>query len=140
MSGAKVYCAALVVLVLLSAGCNGSKMKVSGQVTFSDDGSPLTVGMVVMESGTTRVSGKLDGKGNFKLGELNDGDGVPFGEYKVCIAGCRETLPSGFPGEYLIDSKFERPEHSGLTFVVKNDGPKTFDFKVDRPTKKLKLK
>ena len=123
--------------IALTVGCpSGKKLKVSGYVTFSDDGSPLTTGTVVLESETTRVMGVLNDKGYYALGELVDGDGVPFGQYRVTIAGAREQLPNGFPGKYFVDSKYERPNTSGLTFEVKKDGPKTFDFKVDRPPAK----
>ena len=125
------------VIIGMTVGCpSGTKMKVSGNVTFSDDGSPLTAGTVVMESGTTRVMGVINDKGYYSLGELVDGDGVPFGEYRVTIAGAREQLPTGFPGKYYIDSKYERPNTSGLTFEAKKGGPKTFDFTVDRPPQK----
>jgi len=124
----------VILAIGLTVGCgSGNKLKVSGHITFSDDDSPLTTGTVVFESGTTRVMGVVNDKGYYALGELVDGDGVPFGFYRVTIAGAREQLPSGFPGKYFVDSKYERPDTSGLTFEVKKGGPKTFDFKVDRP-------
>jgi len=130
----RIILVALCVAIGLTVGCGpGNKMKVSGTVTFSDDGSPLTAGTVVLESETTRVMGELNDKGYFALGELVDGDGIPFGNYRVTIAGAREQLPSGFPGAYYIDPKYEQPNTSGLTFEAKKGGPKTFDIQVDRP-------
>jgi len=124
----------LCILLGLAVGCgSGNKIKVSGHATFSDDDSPLTAGTVVLESETTRVMGELNNKGYFALGELRDGDGVPLGQYRVTISGAREQLPNGFPGKYFVDSKYERPDTSGLTFEAKKGGPNTFDIKVDRP-------
>ena len=131
----KIIFVSFCIAIGLTVGCGaGNKMKVSGTVTFSDDGSPLTVGTVVMESATTRVMGELNDKGFYSVGELTDGDGIPFGEYRVTIAGSREQIPGGLPGPYIIDPKHEQPT-SGLTFEAKKGGPKTFDFKVDRPPK-----
>lgn len=122
------------IAVVFVAGCNmGSRLNVTGNVTFSDDGAPLTTGTVVMESASTRVTGRIDKNGFFSLGEMQDGDGVPFGTYKVSIASARETLSSGLPGAYLIDAKYERPESSGLTFEAKKGGQKIFEIVVDRP-------
>jgi len=135
----KIILISLCFTIGLTIGCgsDGNKMKISGTVTFSDDGSPLTTGTVMMTSSTKYVRGDLNDKGEYSLGELKDGDGVPLGEYRVSICGAYEaTLPDPpYSTPSYIHAKYESPDRSGLKFEVKKDGPKTFDIKVDRPGK-----
>jgi hypothetical protein len=119
----------------------------SGTVTFSDDGSPLTVGKVFFETETEAASGTIDTQGHYVIGFGKKGNGLPKGTYQVCIRDAQiqdgvitEESSSGGTSsrpvyKLLIDPKFESPSKSVLICIV--DGTqKTFDIKVDRPPKK----
>ena len=64
----------LLFCVLLS-GCGDGSLRVSGKVTFPD-GSPLTQGTVVFDSGNYTNKAVLDTNGQYNVG-------VPAGQYKV---------------------------------------------------------
>ncbi len=119
----------------LLSGC-GSSIKVSGTVTF-EDGTPLKIGTVVFDSGSTSARGQLNDKGQYTLESKGTKDGIPGGHYKVTVMGAVEefyvTDPSGTRRDtkMLIDSKYQSPEKSGLTCEV--SGPTTYDFKVTPP-------
>jgi len=133
-------------------GC-GSNVKFGGRVTYSDDGSPLTTGMVCFESNTFLARGPIDKDGYYDLGSLALNDGIPKGEYRVYISGAdsveqvemkqvpgqaayvTSTSMSGTMGGQiftpLIDPKFTEGKTSGLTVTI-DGSSKQFDFKVDR--------
>lgn len=145
------YC---VLLILLSVilGC-GSNVKFGGRVTFSDDGSPLTTGMVCFESDSFLARGPLNQDGYYDLGSLVLNDGIPKGEYRVYVSGAeavedveikqvpgqaghvtRPSMSGTMAGQTftpLIDVKYSSGKTSGLTVNI--DGTsKKFDFQVDR--------
>lgn len=130
----------IVFLLLLTLGCGSGRVKVTGSVTF-DDGTPLTVGIVVFSGPSTEASGELDAKGRYTLGEFKPGDGVMPGKYKVFIANAAivEVVDEGrdrvaVPSIPLIDAKFEAAGTSGLSCeVVKKT---TFDIVVTKPVGK----
>ena len=115
-----------VYLLFVSAGCS-NHVPLGGKVTFSDNGSPLTVGEVTVETESFTARGALDADGNYTIGSLEDADGLPPGEYMVSIAGA----VVGWPPVPLIDRKYFRGATSGLV-VVAASGNKRFDFMVDR--------
>ncbi len=130
------------VFLLASIGCGKGYIPVSGTVTFSDDGSPLTAGTVCFESEAGYGRGTLDAQGKYVLGFDKPGSGVPKGTYKVYVADAMiqdgttatkdSTGTSARPKyKYLIDKKFHTGNSSGLTFTA-DGSQKTFDFKVDR--------
>ena len=116
-------------------GC-GKMKPISGRVTFSDDGSPLTQGLVVFQTPSYQARGQLNENGEYTLSSLKEGDGIPEGEYSVFVDGTFTDGPKGKNGMptstiNLVAEKFNGVE-SGLKFKV-GSGSKTFDFKVDRP-------
>ena len=143
---------AVLILLCGMTGC-GSNVKFGGRVTFSDDDSPLTTGMVCFESNSFLARGPLDPDGCYDLGSLTLNDGIPKGEYRVYISGAdavEEATVTHVPGqaEYvtsssvrgamagqiftpLIDPKFTRGKTSGLTVTI-DGSSKKFDFQVDR--------
>jgi len=119
-------------------GCSGKK-PLRGKITFSDDGSPLPVGAIYFETPTYSASGVIEKDGTYIVGSDSLRDGLPKGTYSVVIRGADEITVihppgGGMPRENrrpLIDSKYQNPDTSGLSFTV--DGKtRKFDFQVDR--------
>jgi len=134
----KKFCAILTICVLLSVlvGCGGH-VGISGKVTYSDDGSPLTVGTVVFRNGNLISRGNIQSDGTYTMGSRSAADGLPQGNYQVYVFGAEKVLVQGNPNkgidpvtEPLIDAKYTNPETSGLSVEVKKST--RFDFKVDR--------
>ncbi len=129
-----------VVLLLLITGCS-NKVPLGGTVIFSDDGTPLTRGVVFFQSKELVAQGAIKPDGTFRVGTDTLTDGLPRGTYKVYISGAEqvEFVPYQMGPEQamrqnvtpLIDPKYSNQETSDLTFVV--DGrTRKFDIKVDR--------
>lgn len=148
----KLRCCVMLILLFGILGC-GSNVKFGGRVTYSDDGSPLTTGMVCFESNTFLARGPLNQDGYYDLGSLALKDGIPKGEYRVYISGAnavedvevkqvpgqaeyvtRQTVSGAMAGQIftpLIDRKYTDGKTSGI--IVNIDGAsKIFDFQVDR--------
>ncbi|MDR2762479.1 MAG: carboxypeptidase-like regulatory domain-containing protein [Planctomycetaceae bacterium] len=135
------------ILLFLSSGC-GEKVSVTGRVTFSDDGSPVSSGSICFVSGNWMARGEIDENGYYKAGTISKNDGLPKGTYSVYIGGARKqtgtvktlmidnndpskTIEKDEPiYEELIDPKFCDPVMSGLTIEV--NGSTRFDVVVDR--------
>ena len=135
-----IYAVLALFLLAFVAGCGGNKQPLTGTVTFSDDGSPLTSGVVILESNGKMGRGEIDASGKFVMGFESDRDGIPKGEtYKVTVVNALTETgkdKSGMPVmTSLIDAKYGSQNTSGITFT--SDGnTKTLDLKVDRNTKK----
>jgi hypothetical protein len=120
-------------------GCSENQ-RLSGKVTFSDDGSPLTTGMVCFENAENGKLGRgeINANGTYVVGFENDKDGIPKGTYKVFISNAIKEKgidkKTGMPiNEQLIAPKYSNANISGLTFTA--DGKtKTFNITVERPT------
>ena len=133
----RFFCIVTVAVFLFSiAGC-GSKVSVSGKVTF-DDGSPLTTGEVRFETTNFVSSGKIQSDGTYRLGTTSEKDGIPKGSYGVTVhAMGQPELTPGMrtehvpPPKSLIDTKFGSTSTSGLTCEVK--GSTTFNITVRKP-------
>jgi hypothetical protein len=82
------------------SGC-GSGFKVTGKVTFSD-GQPLTVGKVIFTNGQISAYGKINSNGEYRLGLIKDGDGIPAGTYQVYITEAFQL------GDNYFDQCFDR--------------------------------
>lgn len=127
-------------LTLFALGCgDANRVNVRGTVTFSDDGSPLTRGVVCFDNDTVMARGTVKPDGSYAIGVEKDGRGIPPGSYKVSILFAEEELPGGAPyaprTKPLIDEKYASRTTSGIEIVV---DPVTtrFDIKVDRPKAK----
>ena len=123
-------------LFVIFTGC-GSNVHLKGKVTFSDDDSPLPAGTVMFDSGSHNAFGNINPDGTFVVGSLKANDGLPPGNYKVCIAGAVKLLPNPDnvyppPEEQLIDKRYEKFETSGLAITV-DSSSKRYDFSIDRP-------
>ena len=137
----KSFIASALCLVLLVpiAGC-GKNQRMGGTVTYSDDGSPVTVGNVCFVTDSFYARGKLDDNGRYQLGTESVGNGVPKGTYKVYISDSQKIVgSSSMPGgasipilEETIAPKFRAPGTTDITCTVDGSARK-FDFTVDRP-------
>ena len=135
----------IVACFLLSAPGCGSKVTVTGNVTF-EDSTPLTTGEVRFETESFVSSGKIQPDGSYRLGTVSDKDGIPKGTYGVAVraldtggaaSGAQGMgvapgdAPQGLPPKSLIDPAFGSVQTSGLTCEVK--GSRTFDIVVRAP-------
>jgi hypothetical protein len=122
-------------LLLTSVGCN-SGYTVTGRVTFEEDGSPLTIGIINFENEKYRFSGQLNADGNYLLEGASPREGVPAGVYGVSVSGAvkstTDEIARTMVNENLVTKKFFRPETSDLICEV--NGKMTFDFQVAKPT------
>lgn len=126
-----VFFSLLFLLVFLS-GCS-ENMSLTGKVTFSDDGTPLTQGTVFFENDHFVAKGNIKTDGTYVVGSHSQKDGLPPGTYQVYVGG---TTVDGFDARgnrtitYTIDPKFESSSQSGLAVTV--DKNTVYDFSVDR--------
>ncbi|MBQ9812798.1 MAG: hypothetical protein IJM54_05745 [Thermoguttaceae bacterium] len=121
-------------LLLCVVGC-GKNVGMTGKVTFSDDGSPLTKGTICFQSATGLSRGQMNEDGTFVIGSFKKSDGLPKGDYVVYFSGAVEqdgVDASGMPkGKSLIDLKYTTPEDTPLKITVK--GRQKIELQVERP-------
>jgi hypothetical protein len=130
----------VVVVALVALGCgDANRVNVRGKVTFSDDGSPLTRGIVCLDNDKVMARGTLQSDGSYAIGVEKDGRGIPPGSYKVSILFAQEEIPGGAPYSprynKLIDEKYASRHTSGIELVV-DPSTTRFDITVDRPKTK----
>ena len=123
------------VVLALITGC-GSNVGLKGKVTFSDDGSPLTVGTVAFLKDGQIARGTLDEKGNYVVGFDKVANGLPPGRWQVYISGADEIVDTceetgTVTRKPLIGAKYQSPETSELVLDV-NASTKVFNIEVDR--------
>ena len=124
--------AVLLLGFLCLAGCS-NKIQLGGTVTFEDEGTPLSRGVVVFATSSFEAKGSLDADGKYTMGSIDVADGLPKGSYQVYIAGAMEELPSG-QMRSMIDDKYANFASTPLTCEI--PAPKnTFDIKVPRNPK-----
>ena len=133
----------LLLYALLLTGCSGNT-PISGTVTFSDDGSPVPVGLVTFDDGKFVARGAIGADGRYVMGFEKERDGVPPGTYAVTITGAIELLPCPEnedadpyndiyppPSRQLIDLKYADKSTSELTITV-DGSQRTYHIQVDR--------
>lgn len=108
-------------ILVIAAGCGRSDLhRVSGQVTFGD-GSPLTVGRVVVSYDDGSSSwGRVQKDGSFRVGTKKNNDGMRGGTYRVAVKDALLPTENGEPGEFkqIVHPRFADPATSGLEFTV----------------------
>ena len=133
MAKSKVFIISITfpLLLLLTLGCGGDP-RVTGRVTFADDGSPVTSGTVIFSKTGYTGRAAIDSNGRFSVHSEAKGHGIPPGTYRVHLEGTeRATVEDGgFRVEHLIDRRYTNPETSGLSLTV--EGSRTFDIVVER--------
>ena len=133
----RFFCVVAIAALFLSISGCGSKVSVSGKVTF-DDGSPLTTGEVRFETSGFMSSGKIQPDGTYQLGSISEKDGIPKGTYGVTVHAMDESgmtpgmLPEDAPPpKSLVAPKFGSTNTSELTCEVK--GSTVFNITVQKP-------
>ena len=120
--------------LLAFVGCSGH-VGLTGKVVFSDDGSPVPVGIVALETDTYFSRGEIRPDGTFTVGSLKASDGLPPGLYRVYISGAEIVTGQRPDGsdiiQQLVDPKFTSPETSGITIDISRS-TKDFVIEVDR--------
>ena len=127
------------------SGCS-DKSSLGGKVTFSDDGTPVTKGIITFTSDKLQSQGMIKPDGTYVVGTLKMDDGIPPGTYRVTVGGADDVVfaerPDGGGGTVrteirtpLIDAKYQSPDTSGLSLTVDGKTGK-FDIKLDRAAKK----
>ena len=128
----------LVILVLLSCcGCS-NKVPLTGKVTFSDDGTPLTTGLVCFASGQFVARGPLNKDGIYQVSSTSQNDGLPKGKYKVYLVGAELVSSDGNGNSTytpLLNSRYENPDTSNIECDV-DAKTRHFDFTVERAPKR----
>jgi hypothetical protein len=119
----------LVSLGMLLSGCSTSgQYPVSGRVTDLA-GQPIAglAGSQIVFNGASSSVGEIKDDGSFQLFTERPGDGVPPGDYEVCIL--RRYLDPERSAPQAIDGKYEKPETSGLKAKVEKK-KNVFEFQV----------
>lgn len=130
----------VVLLLCLAAlpGCGKGHVELSGRVTFSDNGEPMTHGTVAFVSATSLARGEIDENGYYTVGSYGETDGLLPDTYRVFFSNTEISI--GERGEAsnkipimkaVIDPKYASPDTSGLTLEV-DKTTRQFDIKVDR--------
>jgi len=127
----KHYSILILLVLLFVAGCS-KQVGMMGTVVFSDDGSPVPFGNVILSTPTFQSRGELNKQGQFAMGTFGTNDGLPPGTYTVHIVAV-ETL--GDSSSYSwIDPKYSSAQSSGLEITV-TKAIKDYEIKVDRNPK-----
>jgi len=144
------YLFVLLVLAVVS-GCGSGLVPLRGTITFSDDGSPLTMGVILFDDGKTTAKGIIKPDGTYVVGSLKQNDGLAPGLYKISIqamvadpSGAPQipqpmmgagpamvTAPMPPPPVSLVAPKYNSARTSGLECNV-DKSTKTYDIVVER--------
>lgn len=137
MNTAAYRCVYLGLLAIAVAGCGRSGIHpVQGSVRYRD-GSPVTAGKVLLDSGSSDAGswGSILLDGTFRIGTHSPTDGVPAGEHRVSIVGACIYPPAGSAAGpiSLVHERFADAATSGLVFRVPE--VTTWEIVVDQPEK-----
>ena len=122
---------AILTLLVFVPGCGGEFVPTGGKVSY-DDGSPVTQGGIVFQTGSFMADGQIQSNGTYTLSSLKPGDGLPPGKYTVTISASERDDKEQLV--YFVDPKFANPNTSGLTAEVAK-GQSQFNFTVTKPGK-----
>ena len=126
--------------LLLIVGCSGN-VKITGTVTYSDDGAPVETGTVCFISTTSDfMSRGTITNGTFTMSSVKADDGLPPDTYDVYFTGVEGVVKKGetvgdvtFEDQTAptIDLKYLSAATSGIQQTV-DKSTKTVEFKLDR--------
>lgn len=130
----------LLLVWLCALGCS-QNVKVSGTITYSDDGEPVKSGNVFFASETEMGRAAIkDGK--YSIGRINDGDGIPRGTYTISsdsvpIMTPRPSTMIGSDGSVVQVSNPIVEERSEFYYTkepktIEVKKSMTYDFQVER--------
>ena len=113
------------IVFLFALGCDSGNVKGTGTVTYSS-GEPVPGGMIIFVTSTNQYTGDIV-NGEFTLGGIRPGDGLPPGNYQVCITG------SDASEQPFVPRKYWSVETSGLSFEVQKGSRNFFEIEVEKP-------
>lgn len=97
MSRCSFHTSLTVLVLTIGAGGCGGYPTVTGRVTFSD-GTPLSVGEVILDNGRNMGRGAIMPDGAFVIGFGKPGNGMPAGTYRVAIYNATKDGPRKLGG------------------------------------------
>jgi len=100
-------------ITLVLAGCGDPR--VTGTVKYQD-GTPLTVGTVVLQNDKSQGIGELQKDGSFELFQFKKGDGLKPGVYRGYITQAVEIADINSPTVHLIPEKYSDIDVSGIVY------------------------
>ena len=106
------------IAVLMAIGC-GKDPRVTGFVKYQD-GTPLTVGMVVLQNNRSQGIGELRQNGSFELYQFKKGDGLKPGIYRGYITQSVIIEDDGRT-TYLIPEKYSDIDAAGIVYDSNKD-------------------
>ena len=135
----KIIAILFVAAALSVTGC-GTNVSMYGKVTF-EDGTPLDMGMVVVENQQVMARGEIQSDGSYVIGSVAKKDGLPPGQYTVYITGAAKQIGNKPNGdalrELLVEKKFTMPDQSKLSIDIKK--ATKYDITVTKPEKQILL-
>ena len=105
------------ITTLVLVGCGDPR--VTGTVKYQD-GTPLSVGTVVLQNDQSQGIGELKQDGSFDLYQVNPGDGLKPGVYKGYISQAI-TIDDDGRITHLIPEKYSNMETSGIVYDSDKD-------------------
>ena len=138
-------CLAMLVLVLLQAGCGGKKVvPVKGLVTLDGNAVPGATVLFVPEegSGGRQAAGLTDAEGYFQLTTYRQEDGALPGAYRVVVAktqGRAAPTDSDPSSEKRMRERYERAvrPHPKRLLPARYSDPAATPFRVTVPAEDL---
>lgn len=129
--------AALAQCLVVIGGCQKGPVPtypVTGEVVFAE-GTPLPGGNIELapRAGEVKASarGVIEEDGAFRLSTFIEGDGAVAGEHAVLIIPARQRGERPGASNTELAGKYQDFATSGLTAVVKPEGPNEFRFVVE---------
>jgi hypothetical protein len=128
----------LLLVCLFALGCS-QNVKVTGKVTYSDNGEPVGAGVVIF-TGEKEIGQAAIKDGRYSIGRINDGDGIPLGTYTVASDSLDFSMgPTiGIDGALMEAPKIDKELYytkEPKTIEVKKS--MTYDFTVERGSRPL---
>ncbi|GHT13554.1 hypothetical protein FACS1894170_09690 [Planctomycetales bacterium] len=125
---------------LCVAGCSNN-VRVSGKVTYEDDGSPLKYGVVMFVAEKNQFRGIIK-DGVYDVGDVKQGEGIPPDTYKVWLINTERSELRIYPdGSVAFDEwvsfpqvaeEFTQPNKTSLELAVSSGGRVTYDIAVKK--------
>ena len=142
----KYYSIFVLLLVGFLTGCGGN-VKVTGKVTYSDNGEPVQSGTVMFSSDKAMGRGVIT-NGKYSAGLIKDGEGLPPGTYTISANSAEksafEMAASGASSSFGDSPRLGAPPQDQQHEVYYTKEPQsvdikksmTYDFMVERGTRK----
>lgn len=121
----------LLLVLLTCVGCS-DRAYVQGQV-IRTDGTPVVKARVVARSDETGVSGHglTNDSGNYSLGVMEKGDGLPPGKYTVVVVEDLGDVTN--PKPPTVHPNYRHPTTSGLSLTLEPREKRAYDLELKLP-------